>query len=246
MLPDDLIQEMKLIGKLEGPAKNRVRSIQLRGELSQGHLYSGYRIKSLKLGEDAAQALGITKWEHPVPVHMGGPTEHGPSLTYDIENMKSWPNTLRNKEKVVVTEKIHGTFCCLGYRQLTQNQPQQIIVASKGNLKRGKRFSVYIPRNETNLYVRVWFNYEDVIKTTVLASKYTCMMFLGEIFGPQIQDLTYGVNNPTFRLFDIWADGDYLDWDDLQLLATQIESPRGTRNLARPLVWQRDHRARLR
>jgi len=40
VLPPDLIAELGLEGKLAGPAKNRVKAVRLRGELSQGIVFT--------------------------------------------------------------------------------------------------------------------------------------------------------------------------------------------------------------
>ena len=223
VLSDELMQEMKLKGKLDGPEKNMVKAKEIRGELSQGYLYSGYRIKQLRVGDDATEALGLKKWKEPsYPVHMGGPTERGPSVVFDVEHMKNYPDTLQTKEQVVVTEKLHGTFCCLGYQVPANGRPGQIIVASKGNLKKGKKFIVDHPRNATNVYVQAWHEYGDRIRAAVGQSQYLSMMFMGEIYGAEIQDLTYEADKPVFRLFDVKCDDTYLNWDEVKSMAQTI------------------------
>src|ERR1700728_669342 len=36
VLPDELIEELGLVGRLAGPQHNRVKAVRLRGQLSQG------------------------------------------------------------------------------------------------------------------------------------------------------------------------------------------------------------------
>ena len=38
-MPDDILEELELTGRLAGSKKNRVKAIKLRGVLSQGILY---------------------------------------------------------------------------------------------------------------------------------------------------------------------------------------------------------------
>ena len=87
------------------------------GLLSQGIVYGGDRISALSVGDDAAETLGLVKWMPPVPVHMSGLMEPGPKIGYDIDDVKSWPGRMIEGEDAVVTEKLHGSFCCLGLRR---------------------------------------------------------------------------------------------------------------------------------
>ena len=221
VLPDDLIKDLGLVGKLSGAEHNRVKAIRLRGELSQGLLYSGYRIKHLAVGDDAIEALGIVKWEPPIPVHMAGQVEAGPAYNYDIDNIKSWPRILKSGEDVAITEKLHGTFCCLGYQRASDGFQAQPVVTSKGNLKMGRKLKADVPENEHNLYVRAWRDYSDAIVAQVLASEHGSLMFFGEICGPKVQDLSYGFSRPAFMLFDVRCDDMFLPWDNVQKIAAE-------------------------
>jgi len=146
VLPDDLIDELGLTGRLAGKDKNRVKAIRLRGELSQGivcvpeqirreadvrrwpvseHLKAGARG-----GTDFAEQLGITKWVPPIPVNMAGEVEPAPDLLSwcEIENIKRYPDIFEPGEPVIATEKIHGTCCLATYVRATG----QLLVSSKG------------------------------------------------------------------------------------------------------------------
>ncbi len=77
LLPEWLLADMGLVGKLAGPQKNRVKAIKLRGVLSQGLLYRPPNLSALDLNElyelqgDMAGVLGIEKWKPEIPAHMG-------------------------------------------------------------------------------------------------------------------------------------------------------------------------------
>jgi len=115
IVPDDLLEEMGLTGKLAGSKHNRVKAIRLRGVLSQGICYPA--ALNWTQGQDVAEELGIVKYEPPIPVHImqGQVYNAGVELAtkYDIENIKRYPDVLVEGEEVVVTEKTHGTFMCL-------------------------------------------------------------------------------------------------------------------------------------
>ena len=227
LLPRDLIVEMGLADppRLAGSKHNRVKPIRLRGELSQGLVYGGDRITDLEIGDDAVEALGLVKWEPPVRITMGGHMIPGPKIGFDIDNIKSWPDRLVVGEEVVITEKLHGTFCCLGLTR--QSGVWRRVVSSKGLLGKGLRFDLDAPANADNLYVKAWRRHEDRIRG--LFDRFThqqdgdgAVFAFGEIVGPRIQDLAYGRRKPGFHLFDVRTDQGYVDWPVLAEAARQV------------------------
>lgn len=162
VLPEDVLRQYgfydgeKQKGMLAGKAGNRVKAIRLRGVLSQGLVLptnpnarsssnpsvarylaqDDYAYKSVTVGDDVAQFLGITKYEPPVPLGMGGEVTsiHRFALDYDIENAQKFPGFL-DEDEVEVTEKLHGTNFRVAYRP-SMNLPEifggNVAVASKG------------------------------------------------------------------------------------------------------------------
>lgn len=225
ILPQDLIVEMGLDDppRLAGSKHNRVKAIRLRGVLSQGLIYAGERIAHLDLGDDAAEALGLTKWIPPVPVHMSGTMVPGPKIGFDIEDIKAWPDRLRAGEAVVVTEKLHGTFCCIGLHREEQGVEPEAVVSSKGHLSNGLRFDLSTPDNDDNLYVKVWRRHAEGVRRSFDAwsggdDPFEMYLF-GEICGPKVQDLNYGLAEPTLHLFDVRLRHGYEDWEDVLAVA---------------------------
>ncbi len=214
LLPWDLVEELGLADppRLAGPKRNRVKPIRLRGELSQGLIYGGDRIAGLRVGDNAMDTLGLVKWVPPVPVHMSGQVIPGPKVGFDIDNLKAWPDRLEDGETVVITEKLHGTFCCLG---LVRKGVERVdpVVSSKGVLGKGLRFDLDEPANADNLYVRAWMEHAPRIHELFdLLDPDATMFLFGEIVGPKVQDLAYGRQTPGYYLFDIRVDGGYVDW----------------------------------
>ena len=135
VLPDALLDELGLRGKLAGKDGNRVKAIKLRGVLSQGLVYRAR--PGWELGQEVAALLGVSKWEPPPPpAHMSGVCYGaGPDrcVKYDIENFKAYPEVLVPGEAVVFTEKIHGTWCQIGYLPPSMIDDQgHLVVSSKG------------------------------------------------------------------------------------------------------------------
>jgi hypothetical protein len=109
IVPQVLLKEMGLEGKLAGKQANRVKAIKLRGILSQGLVYPAR--PEWQEGADVTELLGITKWEPPAPAHLAGEMYSAGldrTLKYDIENIKKYPRVLEPGEQVVFTEKLHG------------------------------------------------------------------------------------------------------------------------------------------
>ena len=136
--PDWLIAELGLEGKLAGSKKNRVKAVKLRGSLSQGLVYpvsdGMIRGRQVAAGDDVTELLELVKYEPPIPISMQGEVRaaHGATLKFDIEDFKKYPEEFRDGEPVVITEKLHGTWCCLGW-----HPEHGAIVTSKGMSDKG-------------------------------------------------------------------------------------------------------------
>ena len=217
IVPDDVIAELGLEGRLSGRDKNRVKAVKLRGVVSQGLVYpvTGRRLQAwiddgfdLSAGDDVTEVLGLEKYEPPIPAKMQGkwkaasPT--GPYLgrlvRYDIENVKKHSGVFENGERVVMTEKLHGTLCYFAYLP-----GDGFVVTSKGLAKRGVVLD--LDDNKGNLYVDAFHALRSDLWKIVdmldgMPSQEPVHIF-GEIYGSGVQDLAYGTKGPEFRVFDI-------------------------------------------
>lgn len=199
----------------------------------------GYRYAPVEPGFDYAGLLGITKWEPPIPIHMAGEVFNafGLTLKYDIENIKKYPTVIADGEHVVMTEKLHGTWTCLGYHPEAK-ETNGYIVTSKGLSQGGLAFKMN-EANANNLYVRSLQSTktitdrgieEDIVERMmyVIDSAATPFYILGETFGAGVQDLHYGTTQPQFRVFDIYLGepgngGRYLDFEELVDFCRRLE-----------------------
>lgn len=234
IVPDDIIAEMGLEGRLAGGTlaedgskhRNRVKAIRLRGVLSQGLVYSpNGRLGDLEIGKDYAEILGITKYQPPVPAEMSGKVEAGRMLPYtEIENIKRFPSVLRPGEEVIAVEKAHGTCTLLHYEQGT------LYVSSKGL---GKQGLVLLRDSEDdsqvrNVYWRMAIKHgiESLLKSLCEARGVDNATLYGETTG--VQDLRYGLmpGELGFHAFDLRIDGQFVDYDDfVQLVEKQMGLP---------------------
>ena len=222
IVPDDVIEELGLKGRLSGKLKNRVKAIKLRGELSQGLVYpvGGERLsdRRYEAGEDVTEQLGLQKWEPPIPANMRGklvgrPVDAKTVIWSSIENIKKEPDEIQDGELVSITEKIHGTWCCFGYRPNEEEDEHVWVVTSKGFNGRGQFFKTDASNND-NLYVQTWKKYHKAIANwhgqKAMRKQWGIfepVYLIGEIYGNGVQDLQYGMKpgKRAFALFDVWV-----------------------------------------
>ncbi|NDL58438.1 RNA ligase (ATP) [Phytoactinopolyspora mesophila] len=233
ILPDDLIAEIGLTGQLAGVGRNRVKAIRLRGQLSQGLVCRPAALSGVDLakahagGHNFADALRITKWTPPTPIHLAGPVGPAPGLLpwIEIEDIKRYPNMFKVGEPVVATEKIHGTACL--YTRVNNSD----FVSSKGYAKK-RRALVY---SQSNLYWRTILAYNIPWVANNIANMMNAhsVGIFGEIYGKGVQDLTYGADayspRPGYAVFDVRVEtaamGWWLDPDELVSIMGEFEDP---------------------
>lgn len=234
LLPEWLLKRLsfwdfeKDCGKLNGKDGNRVKAIKLRGQLSQGICFpvdwtvndsqekyhylngevSGWIVQE---GDDVADYLGITKYEPPIPVAMAGEVFNAGqelTLSFDVENWKSYPDMLVEGEEVIFTEKLHGTCTVVAILPYKDAHPEafgekkNILVFSKGLGAKGLVFKNN-ERNHDNLYVRATrklIERIDEVQRDNPDGVAVPNFILGETFGPGVQDLAYG-KEVGFRVF---------------------------------------------
>lgn len=234
LVPDELLEEMNLKGKLAGSQKNRVKAVRLRGVLSQGICYPSR--DHWEEGQEVSEELGITKWEPSIPIHLAGKTESSgleKTVRYDIQDIKKYPDVIEEGEEVVFTEKIHGTFCGIGLFP-----DGEITLFSKNLGKKGITIKIN-EENKNNVYVRAFRKYEEKFRM-ILANLETPVFYLGEVHGKGVQDLHYGVpeGNIEFRCFDVFIRknnkdtiGRFADWGEFQGYCAAVGIPRV------PYIW---------
>lgn len=260
IVPDWILQNIGLVGKLAGSAKNRVKATKLRGCLSQGILLEATPYKDDQVlvmsephdnndgmgihtvGDDIAECLGITKYEPEIPSTMAGEVCNIGSentISYDIENLKKYPDVLIEGEEVVVTEKLHGTFCQIGFIPYFNNpelfENGEVFVASKGLGAKGLVFKNN-EKNKNNVYVEnlndllngPGKNIIDAIKRSFIREQMdpVPVYIMGEIFGRGIQDLSYNQPGHNFRIFDVYVGkpglGKYVNYSELKFICEEI------------------------
>jgi RNA ligase (TIGR02306 family) len=104
--------------------KSRVKSIKIRGSVSQGMLAPCDELGvPAKEGYDCAKDLGIVKFEPPEapPLMRGGnPVSKKKKNPFfheygGLDNFKNYPELFKEGEEVIITEKVHGTNFRFGW-----------------------------------------------------------------------------------------------------------------------------------
>lgn len=194
---------------LSGPNKDRVKGVRLRGEISSGIIIPKHLLPDLsefKVGEDISELLGITKYEPPVPTQLAGKVKSFDMShigTHDCEHVGVYVNDLINGERVVISEKLHGSQAILAHN-VNENET---IISSKGLLKSG----LVIEESDENTYW-IAFKNDGVVDKIRKSFESGVVQVFGEVI-PVQKGYTYGQNKPTVRIFDIRLDGESIPYD---------------------------------
>jgi len=237
IVPDVFVQKY-LSGSKIKLEKNRIRSAKIRGVISQGLLVPaepGYQ-----LGQDVTDELGIIKYEPPERLTFGGgnkeklPKKEKPFRRYinslfpeytKIQNHKNNINVIPEGTEVVITEKIHGSNHRSGSIYVGGfKRPWYIKLWNKICFKKPERWHFTVGSH----HVVKW--YEDQLYHRAaresgidkLDHNWNGLIFYGEVAGPGIQELMYGIPPGQIRLFifdiiymNMYGQYHYLPWDEV-------------------------------
>jgi RNA ligase (TIGR02306 family) len=197
---------------LVGPNKNRVKAIRLRGEVSSGiiippSLIENIDLSTYSIGEDISEILGITKYEPPIPVHLQGDLKPITAELYgrhDCEQIGVYINELIAGERIIASEKIHGSMCT-AYRSVSET-----FVTSKGYLKNEQS----LVESESNAYWRAIRNTKIFEKIEASFPIEDTIQVFGELIPCQGKGFNYGVSSDlVVKIFDIRKNGISIPYD---------------------------------
>jgi len=194
---------------LAGPDKDRVKAVRLRGEISSGIIIPKELVKNfetIEVGQDISSELGIHKYEPPIPTQLAGKVKSFsmPFVgSHDCEHVGVYVNDLVDGERVVISEKLHGSQFILAH-DIVSNET---IVSSKGLLKNGLTIEVsdentyWIAAKNDELVNKICKNFNDGV-----------VQVFGEVI-PVQGGYSYGQTKPTARIFDIRVNGESIPYD---------------------------------
>lgn len=189
--------------------KYRVRTIRLRGQISQGICFplSILPAGNYAVGQDVTETLGVIKYEPPMPAHLAGKiTGPFPGFIPKTEEIRiqSCPQILsRYQDKeFYVTEKVDGTSMTVFVKGETMNvcSRKLCLVKDAGN---------------TLWKIAEALDLEKKLKDS--GQKYALQ---GELAGEGIQKNVLKIRGQKFYIFNVYdfIGGCYLDWEDAEKL----------------------------
>ncbi len=233
LIPDNWAEEFGVKKFLRGKDNDRVGKIKLRGEPSFGLVTPLPGGVDWQIGDNVADYYEAKKYEPPIRATAGDAAAHHSEIDpfisryTDIENGRIHVDIFDAGEEVVVTEKIHGTNCKLGY-------VKEHLFASSMGLRRKRPLVDEDPAPLDHLAIRsntYWFPWSMASVKTLLDAlhqEHQVVTLYGEVFGGSIQTLNYGIPKGQglgFQAFDLAVDGNYLSWDDFKTICDEYGVP---------------------
>ena len=208
VLPEGICSSLNLTGKLAGRDKNRVKTVRLRGNISQGVVCSPDQLApaipndmQLKRGADLTELLGVTKYDPPViPSHWGN-LKPLPMYVqaYDIESAQNFTDIAEMLMDIpcYISEKLEGSHW-------------SATLYADGDVAVCQRNYRIIPveggEHDWHKVLRTQGLDETLRNMLDMLSKnqpIQAITLRGEILGPGIQSNIYNLKHHNVRIFDI-------------------------------------------
>jgi RNA ligase (TIGR02306 family) len=208
ILPTWISDSLNLTGKLAGREQNRVKTVRLRGNISQGVVCSPSQLvpalsseASLRVGEDITGQLGVTKYELPVIPSQFGDLKPLPRFvnSYDIESAQNFTSIVEMLMDVpcYITEKLEGSHwsaTLYSDGEIAVCQRNFRIIPVEGGehdwhkVLRTQKLDEALQRMFSDLS-----GHEAVHALTLR----------GEVLGPGVQNNIYDLKDHEVRIFDV-------------------------------------------
>lgn len=223
LLPQPLAQLLGVAGKLAGREQNRVKTVKLRGQISQGIVARTDVVPAELLAQGPAAItahLGVTKHEPPEIVCADATLVELPDgvSVYDIEGADRYTEqaALLHEGDVLVTEKVEGSNF-------------SVVVKPDGAVLVNQRTKSIVPRDGAeHTFWKVAREQRVIDFATALSKKRpgAQVAVYGEALGPGVQGNLYKLRSHTVRLFDIRVGASWLSAEEfLAEVAAFYERP---------------------
>ena len=201
----------------EGVEGERLKTIRLRGQLSQGLLMPLDEAipETTSFGEDSdvTEHLGILKWEKAVPAQLAGLVKG------------NFPTLIPKTDQERVQNLVKEIAACRGMRF---EQTEKLEGSSMTCYQMKGEFGVCsrnldLKRDENNSFWATAIA-EDIEAKMRAVDEYWDFAVQGELIGPGIQDNIYKLSRPEFRVFDVYniQAGEYLKPDARRALIERM------------------------
>lgn len=219
-----------------GVLGNRLRTVKLRGQVSQGLLLPlsaianeiGNPLRRLEEGDDVTGTLGIQKWEAPIPSQLAGKMKGNfPSFIRktDQERVQNlWDKIKRDYNGISfeVTLKLDGSSC-------TVYQKDGTIGVCSRNLD-----LLVNDDNKDNSFIKTAIESKLAI---ILQAWGENVAVQGELMGPGIQGNPEGLAHHVLYIFDVFDidKQEYFDSRDRQLFYERLRAEGLDAEYCRPI-----------
>lgn len=197
----------------EGIRGERLRTVKLRGQLSQGLLLNLDDVipetHSFGEGDDVSEHLNIIKWEKAIPAQLAGMARGNfPTLIPKTDQeraqnlVKEIDAAIASGMKFEITEKLEGSSMTV-YRMVNRDTGEMEFGVCSRNLN--------LKETEGNAFWDVARS-EDIEARMMAVDPYWDFAIQGELIGPGIQGNIYNLTKPAFYVFDVYniQTGEYL------------------------------------
>lgn len=198
----------------EGVEGERLKTIKLRGQISQGLLMPlEEAIKNagcwspVQEGDDVTEWLGIKKWEKAIPAQLAGvckgnfPSKIPKTDQERCQNLKK-EITQANEAGTAfeITEKCEGSSMTV-YQMKVDDEMEFGVCSRNLNLKESEGNAFWDRARK-----------DDIEAKMKAVDEFWDFAIQGELIGPGIQDNIYGLTETEFRVFDVYniQTGEYL------------------------------------
>jgi len=219
ILPEPLIAALGLTGKLSGVEKNRIKTLRLRGAISQGIVAKPETVipdwtpqNAWQEGDDITELLGVTRYDPPPMVSEAGVLVRMPPMVsvYDIEGAERFAaqvETYLMDQPVIITEKLEGSHWSISLladgaiavcRRHYRIQPDPEIEHDWFKVARVSGIRDKLPAIKAFLEER-------------MGRALRILTLRGEVIGPSVQGNIYALRERQVWVFEVEANGQPID-----------------------------------
>ena len=202
----------------EGVKGEKLRTVKLRGQLSQGMLLPTFSIKGYEQvvmitdkdgvsipvveDEDVTSLLGIKKWEPVIPAQLAGLAKGNfPSLV---------PRTDQERAQNLVKEIVAANEAGLKFEITEKLEGSSMTCYLIGGEFGVCSRNLDLKRDENNTFWKVAIENDIEAKMREVGDNFALQ---GELLAPGVQGNIYKLNKPEFHVFDVYSivEGKYLN-----------------------------------
>jgi RNA ligase (TIGR02306 family) len=214
LLPEWLLEKLELSGKLNGKNKNRIKTVKLRGQISQGIVTDLSLLDNWnEQNQTITEFLEVIKYEVPAILIKNANLVSLPIglSVYDIEGVDKYVEIgeILKLQLVEITEKLEGSNFSVTY----SNLDNKIYVNQR-------KHSIQPIEGDSHAFWEIAHNQKIIDFVNRLHETFTDsnITVYGEFIGPQVQSNIYKLQQFQVKLFDIKINDKWLEPDMRQIL----------------------------